>query len=111
MLRERKSKHRDAGELTTESKDGNSANERHPTVPTLGQTLPASSRSTVESPLPLALRAKDAASLLGISPRLLWSLTNRGEVPHLRLGRAVLYPVDDLRRWLSEQASRPGESR
>lgn len=52
----------------------------------------------------LALRPKDATKALGIGSRLLWSMTNRGEIPHVRLGRAVVYPVDELRRWLSEQA-------
>jgi predicted DNA-binding transcriptional regulator AlpA len=54
----------------------------------------------------LALRPKDATKALGIGPRLLWSMTNRGEIPHLRLGRAVVYPVDELRRWLAERASK-----
>lgn len=53
----------------------------------------------------LALRAPAAAAALGISPRLLWSLTNQGKVPHLRLGRSVVYPVDMLQRWLAEQAN------
>lgn len=56
----------------------------------------------------LALRPKDAAAALGIGARLLWSLTNRGEIPHVRMGRAVVYPVDDLRRWLSERAQKEG---
>ena len=52
----------------------------------------------------LALRPKDAARALGIGTRKLWSLTNQGLIPHVRFGKAVLYPVDELRRWLSEQA-------
>jgi len=59
----------------------------------------------------LALRPKEAAKALGIGQRLLWSLTNRGEIPHLRLGRAVVYPTDALRRWLSEQAQQKGGRR
>ena len=54
----------------------------------------------------LALRAREAAKALGISPRMLQKLTHAGEVPHLHLGKAVLYPVRDLERWLSEQAAR-----
>jgi len=54
----------------------------------------------------LALRPKEAARALGISERLLWSLTNRGEVPHLRMGRAVVYPVHALRDWLAERAAK-----
>ncbi|HPM22944.1 MAG TPA: helix-turn-helix domain-containing protein [Phycisphaerae bacterium] len=59
----------------------------------------------------LALRPKDATKALGIGPRLLWSMTNRGEIPHVRMGRAVVYPVDELRRWLSEQAQKKGGRR
>ena len=52
----------------------------------------------------LALRPKDAAKALGIGERLLWSKTNCGEIPHVRIGRAVVYPVDLLREYLAEQA-------
>lgn len=57
-----------------------------------------------ESPAALAIRPREAARVLGISERLLWSLTNRGEIPHLKLGRATLYPVDQLQEWLRERA-------
>jgi excisionase family DNA binding protein len=49
----------------------------------------------------LSLRPREAAEALGISPRLLWTLTKSGEVPHTRIGRAVVYPVDRLREWLA----------
>ncbi len=52
----------------------------------------------------LALRPKEAAAALGISPRLLWQLTNCGRIPHLRLGRAVVYPVAGLAAWLEAEA-------
>ena len=52
----------------------------------------------------LALRAAEAAKALGISERLLWSKTNAGEVPCIRIGRAVVYPVDCLREWLVQEA-------
>lgn len=54
--------------------------------------------------LRLALRPREAAKALGIGERLLWQKTNAGEVPHLRIGRAVVYPVAELERWLAEQA-------
>lgn len=53
----------------------------------------------------LAMRPREAAKALGISERLLWDWTNRGEVPHVRIGKAILYPVDVLRRWLDEHAA------
>lgn len=51
----------------------------------------------------LALRPAEAARALGISARLLWSLTDRNEIPHARIGRAVVYSVDRLREWLNER--------
>ena len=53
----------------------------------------------------LALRPREAAVALSLSERKLWELTNCGKVPHVRIGKALLYPVDALRRWLDEQAS------
>lgn len=55
----------------------------------------------------LAWGAKKAAKALGIGVRLLWEMTNRGEIPHAKLGRRIVYPVADLRKWLSEQSCRP----
>lgn len=57
---------------------------------------------------PLALRPRQAAAALGIGQRLLWDLTKRGEIPHIRLGRAVVYPIESLRRWLDQQSARAG---
>lgn len=53
----------------------------------------------------LALRPREAAKALGISERLLWQLTRDGRVPHVRLGKAILYPVDALKAWLASEAS------
>lgn len=52
----------------------------------------------------LALRPREAAAALGVSERTLWTWTHRGDVPHIRRGRTILYPMDSLRRWLDEQA-------
>jgi excisionase family DNA binding protein len=58
---------------------------------------------------PLALRPREAAKALGISPRLLWQLTKDGHVPCVRVGsgkrRTVLYPVAELQAWLTRQAT------
>lgn len=56
----------------------------------------------------LALRPREAAKALNISPRLLWQLTKDGHIPCVRVGtgkrKAVLYPVADLRAWLTQRA-------
>ena len=54
----------------------------------------------------LAMRPREAAKALGISARLLWEHTDRGAIPHIRLGKAILYPVDSLRDWLKRQAKK-----
>jgi excisionase family DNA binding protein len=56
------------------------------------------------------MRPREAAKALGISERLLWEWTNKGVVPHVRLGKVILYPVDSLREWLKEQAQTAGNS-
>lgn len=71
--------------------------------------IPPADRS--DNPPRLALRPRDAATALGIGERLLWSKTNAGEIPHVRIGRAIVYPVDLLREWLAEQARRKGGDR
>ena len=66
-----------------------------------------STKSEPETPC-LAMRPREAAKALGISDRLLWKWTDRGLVPHIRLGKAILYPVDSLRDWLQKQAKSAG---
>lgn len=43
---------------------------------------------------------KEAAAALGISPRLLWSKTKIGEIPCLRIGKAVRYSPAALQKWI-----------
>jgi excisionase family DNA binding protein len=54
----------------------------------------------------LALRPREAAKALGVSERTLWTWTDEGQVPFVRIGKSILYPVDSLRRWLDEQAAK-----
>jgi len=57
----------------------------------------------------LALRPREAAKALGISPRLLWQLTKDGRIPCVRVGggkrKTVLYPLADLQAWLSRESN------
>lgn len=54
------------------------------------------------TPAPLLVNPKQAALMLGISARLLWSMTARGDVPAVRLGRLVRYRPETLRQWTEE---------
>lgn len=59
---------------------------------------------------PLALRPRDAAKALGISPRTLWGLSApRGPIPCVRVGigkrQSVLYPTAALQAWLTRETT------
>lgn len=58
-------------------------------------------------PLPLAMRPKAAARAIGISERTLWTMTQRGEIPHARIGQCVIYPTAPVLRWLEEITANP----
>ena len=52
----------------------------------------------------LLLSARDAAAALSISEKTLWSTTEpRGDLPCVRIGRRVLYSVDDVRAWIKRK--------
>jgi phage terminase Nu1 subunit (DNA packaging protein) len=54
-------------------------------------------------PIPrLALRRPEMAEALGVSERTLsaWS-----DVPTVRIGGCVMYPVEQIRKWLADQAA------
>ena len=64
----------------------------------------------IDPPTPcLAMRLREAAAALGVSERTLWDWTQRGDVPHVRRNKTILYPVDALRRWLDEQTKPAAE--
>jgi len=56
----------------------------------------------------LGLRPCDAARALGIGQRKLWQLTadTTSGIPHVRFGKAIVYPVHELREWLARQVER-----
>ncbi|MCR9118098.1 MAG: helix-turn-helix domain-containing protein [bacterium] len=53
----------------------------------------------------LLVDARDAASMLAVSPRKLWSMTfeETPGVPYVRCGRLVRYAIADLERWIDSQ--------
>lgn len=68
---------------------------------------PTSNTLRNEPQLPcLAMRPREAAAAIGISERLLWEWTDRGLIPHIRMGKVILYPVDVLKEWLIQKAKK-----
>ncbi|MGQ9576980.1 MAG: helix-turn-helix domain-containing protein [Thermoguttaceae bacterium] len=58
----------------------------------------------------LLLSPAQAAELLGISKRLVWTLTfERATLSYVRIGRRVRYPVGGLRAWVARQTRAQGQ--
>jgi len=57
----------------------------------------------------LLVSAREAAAMLSISTRSLWTITNMGTIPSIRIGRAVRYSITDLRDYID--AMRQGVAR
>jgi excisionase family DNA binding protein len=51
----------------------------------------------------LLLTPAQASQALAISLRKLWGMTASAEIPHIRIGRCVRYPLSDLQRWIDDQ--------
>lgn len=54
---------------------------------------------------PLLLTAREAAKALNICERTLYSLTKAGELPVVRIGRAVRYNVQDIKDFIEKKSS------
>jgi excisionase family DNA binding protein len=56
-------------------------------------------------PDPLLVDRREAARLLSLSSRTIWTLTNAGVIPSVRIGRLVRYTLADLREFIDRQRS------
>jgi excisionase family DNA binding protein len=56
---------------------------------------------------PLLLSIKDTAAALGISERTVWTLVNEGQLPHLRVGRRLLFSRAALEEWIAARHRAP----
>jgi excisionase family DNA binding protein len=79
--------------------------------------MPKQKRTSLKVPLKtvvvhrnevLLVDADEAARILAIGKRKLWSETNCGNIPCVRIGRAVRYSVEALRAWISKQSTESG---
>jgi hypothetical protein len=61
--------------------------------------------------LQLLLKPTQAAKALAISPRTLWTLTKRGDVPCVRLGHSLRYDPDGLREFIRSASCRTDKKR
>lgn len=54
---------------------------------------------------PLLVGEREAAAMLGVSPRSIWSMAASGELPCVRIGRRKLYAIDSLRLFIANRES------
>ncbi len=55
---------------------------------------------------PLLVSHREAARMLSVCERTLFALTKSGDIPAVRIGRAVRYSVDDLRAWIKQASEK-----
>jgi len=88
----------------------NQSKKREVIAPTTAD--PQHDPSSGPSASPLLVDAKTAASILSVSPRTLWTLTNCGAIPSKQIGRAVRYSPAELQAWVDAGCpTEPGAAR
>lgn len=66
----------------------------------------ASDHQDAAVPPDLLWSARRTAKAMSISDRSLWTLTHTGEIPHVRIGRRVLYRPESVQQWLAGREQR-----
>ena len=56
--------------------------------------------------LPLMLNMKQLSDLLGISDASAYELVQEEDFPSLRIGKRIVVPKEELRRWISVHTKR-----
>ena len=51
--------------------------------------------------LPLRLNVKQLAELLGVSDSIVYELIQEDDFPSLRIGKRIVIPKEELRKWIS----------
>ena len=51
----------------------------------------------------LCLSASEVSEQTGVSLSLVRKLTRSGEIPHIKVGRRILYPVSGIDDWLESR--------
>ena len=52
---------------------------------------------------PIAVSVEEAAKLLGVSKPTVYSMIRGEGLPHIKLNRRTVIPVDRLREWVNER--------
>ena len=54
--------------------------------------------------LPLLLNVKQLADLLGVADSSVYELVQEDDFPSLRIGKRIVVPKEELRKWISAHA-------
>lgn len=65
----------------------------------------ASNASSNEA-APLLLSPREAAKALSICEKTLWTITQKGEIPVIKIGRLVRYPLEGLKTWIESKSQK-----
>jgi excisionase family DNA binding protein len=68
---------------------------------------PASQLASPQANHPLLVDVTEAATLLSLSRAKVCQMANHGEIPSVRVGRAVRIPRDQLIAWVNDQTAEP----
>lgn len=53
---------------------------------------------------PIAVTVQEAAQMLGVSKPTVYSMIHGEGLPHIKLNRRTLIPIERLREWVNERA-------
>lgn len=53
--------------------------------------------------LKLCINAVELSEMTGLSLSMIRKLTRCGEIPHIRIGRRILYPLTGIEGWLDSR--------
>lgn len=59
----------------------------------------------------LCINAVELSEMTGLSLSMVRKLTRCGEIPHIRIGRRILYPLTGIEGWISKTTITEGKER
>ena len=59
---------------------------------------------------PRLIDEREAAKVLAVCPRTLWSIRKSGRIPYLKIGRSVRYDSNDFSVWIEANKTIPEPS-
>ncbi len=56
-----------------------------------------------QSVAPKLVNSREAARILGIGEHTLWTMRHTGQLPFVKIGKAVRIPVAAIEQWIEDQ--------